>query len=400
MYMVVLFPWKAAKLIYRLEGFRFFRKTQFLCATARTFFDFPFLRWLNKMEEYPHLLNLNPMNNEWLVNHTITEDRKLELRLGPPGEGIGYNNYTTLGTKRAFQHTAETRIGEKGWLRDENRCQKISCIEKTGNTVNYTTPWSSGSTPYSAFQKDTKESQHSKASFYQNLPISRRLAGMTEDFSQPCSSRMAEVQFPDRKACSSLATADADTTTNNTLTKRIAYSPVVGWPPIRSFRKNLASNSLSKPASESSNGKEDTVGKPVNSQTQLFIKVNMEGIPIGRKVNLKAYNSYEELSLAIDKLFSGLLAAQRDSTATQNENKYEELLAKAADTGTSLAGSGKYTLIYEDDEGDKMLVGDVPWHMFVTTAKRLHVLKSCELSTLRIGSNEKEKTPLDPTVHT
>jgi auxin-responsive protein IAA len=26
-----------------------------------------------------------------------------------------------------------------------------------------------------------------------------------------------------------------------------------------------------------------------------------------------------------------------------------------------LDGSGEYTLVYEDDEGDKMLVGDVPW---------------------------------------
>ncbi|KAK8319132.1 hypothetical protein V6Z11_A13G218800 [Gossypium hirsutum] len=47
----------------------------------------------------------------------------------------------------------------------------------------------------------------------------------------------------------------------------------------------------------------------------------MEGIPIGRKVNLNAYGSYEELSFSIDKLFSGLLAAQRDTSATQNGNK-------------------------------------------------------------------------------
>lgn len=26
-----------------------------------------------------------------------------------------------------------------------------------------------------------------------------------------------------------------------------------------------------------------------------------------------------------------------------------------------LDGSGEYTLVYEDDEGDRMLVGDVPW---------------------------------------
>ncbi|XVE97604.1 hypothetical protein REPUB_Repub03eG0033700 [Reevesia pubescens] len=139
---------------------------------------------------------------------------------------------------------------------------------------------------------------------------------------------------------------------------RIAYSPVVGWPPIRSSRKNLASSSLSKPVSESPYENENIGGKPENSKTQLFVKINMEGIHIGRKVNPSAYNSYEELSLAIDELFSGLLAAQRDSSATQNENKSEEL-AKA-DAG-SLAGSGEYTLIYEDDEGDRMLVGDVPW---------------------------------------
>ncbi|KAK8980220.1 hypothetical protein V6N11_061434 [Hibiscus sabdariffa] len=123
----------------------------------------------------------------------------------------------------------------------------------------------------------------------------------------------------------------------------------------------------------------------------------MEGIPIGRKINLSAYNSYEELSLAIDELFSGLLAAQRDPSATQNESKIKEL-AKA-DAG-SLAGSGEYTLIYEDDEGDRVLVGDVPWHMFVSTAKRLHVLKSSEISTLQVCSNGKGKAPLDPAVHT
>lgn len=29
--------------------------------------------------------------------------------------------------------------------------------------------------------------------------------------------------------------------------------------------------------------------------------------------------------------------------------------------GGLLDGSGEYTLVYEDNEGDRMLVGDVPW---------------------------------------
>nr|ADB85306.1 putative OsIAA16-like auxin-responsive protein [Phyllostachys edulis] len=46
-----------------------------------------------------------------------------------------------------------------------------------------------------------------------------------------------------------------------------------------------------------------------------------------------------------------------------------------------LDGSGEYTLVYEDDEGDQMLVGDIPWNMFISTAKRLRVLRSSDLNT-------------------
>jgi len=88
------------------------------------------------------------------------------------------------------------------------------------------------------------------------------------------------------------------------LQNRTAPGPVVGWPPIRSFRKNLASSSgsYSKPTVESQN-------KPVETcKKGLFVKINMEGVPIGRKVDLKAYDTYEKLSTAVDELFRGLLA--------------------------------------------------------------------------------------------
>jgi len=52
-------------------------------------------------------------------------------------------------------------------------------------------------------------------------------------------------------------------------------------------------------------------------------------------------------------------SAQRDSSAGGIQNKGEEHKEKA-NTGL-LVGSGDYTLVYEDNEGDSMLVGDVPW---------------------------------------
>ncbi|CAL5439630.1 unnamed protein product [Camellia sinensis] len=174
---------------------------------------------------------------------------------------------------------------------------------------------------------------------------------------------------------------------------RTAPASVVGWPPIRSFRKNLASSSSSKPIPESQNVVPDKVPsekKPVESFPKgFFVKINMDGVPIGRKVDLKAYDSYEKLS-SVDELFRGLLAAQRDSSAGGIQNKHE---GEKAITGL-LDGSGEYTLVYEDNEGDRMLVGMSHGNMFLSTVKRLRVLKSFELSTLRFGSKQ-EKIQLD-----
>ncbi|CAH2053541.1 unnamed protein product [Thlaspi arvense] len=170
--------------------------------------------------------------------------------------------------------------------------------------------------------------------------------------------------------------------------KRTAPGPVVGWPPVRSFRKNLASTSSSKLGNESSHGAQINKSGDGEKQVELkregmFVKINMDSVPIGRKVDLSAYNSYEQLSFAVDNLFRGLLAAQRDTSGGEGEEKPIIGL---------LDGKGEFTLTYEDNEGDKMLVGDVPWQMFVSSVKRLRVIKSSEISSaLRFGCSKQEK---------
>lgn len=69
---------------------------------------------------------------------------------------------------------------------------------------------------------------------------------------------------------------------------------VVGWPPIRSFRKNTL-------ASTSKNN-DEVDGKP--GPGTLFVKVSMDGAPYLRKVDLKTYSTYQELSSALEKMFS------------------------------------------------------------------------------------------------
>ncbi|CAN6353988.1 unnamed protein product [Urochloa humidicola] len=158
-----------------------------------------------------------------------------------------------------------------------------------------------------------------------------------------------------------------------------AGAPVVGWPPVRAFRRNLRSSS-SKPPPPNSQEPSSQRGKDSAgaSKKGLFVKINMDGVPIGRKVDLAAHAGYDTLSTAVDHLFRGLLAAQ----TSEGEQKVI--------TGV-LNGRGEYTLVYEDEEGDQMLVGDVPWEMFIGTARRLRVLRSADLSpsSLRAASRKR-----------
>lgn len=45
-------------------------------------------------------------------------------------------------------------------------------------------------------------------------------------------------------------------------------------------------------------------GAETNSGGCLYVKVSMDGAPYLRKVNLKAYKNYMELSSALEKMFS------------------------------------------------------------------------------------------------
>lgn len=70
---------------------------------------------------------------------------------------------------------------------------------------------------------------------------------------------------------------------------------VVGWPPIRSFRKNTMASTLAK-------NSEDFEGK--SGAGCLYVKVSMDGAPYLRKVDLKNYKTYAELSNALEQMFS------------------------------------------------------------------------------------------------
>lgn len=68
----------------------------------------------------------------------------------------------------------------------------------------------------------------------------------------------------------------------------------MGWPPVRSYRKNIMAQKSNSVETE----------KASSTGSAAFVKVCMDGAPYLRKVDLKMYKSYQELSDSLAKMFS------------------------------------------------------------------------------------------------
>ncbi|KAJ0532434.1 putative transcription factor interactor and regulator AUX-IAA family [Helianthus annuus] len=101
---------------------------------------------------------------------------------------------------------------------------------------------------------------------------------------------------------------------------------VVGWPPVKSSRKTLCHR-----------------GGWGGGSKSTYVKVQMEGDGIARKINLNLHHSYNTLVHALAQMFGKC-----------NED---------------------VKLTYQDKEGDWLLAGDVPWGSFVENVKRLKLVK-------------------------
>ncbi|BAF18829.2 auxin-responsive protein IAA20 [Oryza sativa Japonica Group] len=83
-----------------------------------------------------------------------------------------------------------------------------------------------------------------------------------------------------------------------------------------------------------------------------YVKVKMEGLAIGRKLDLSILGSYAELLDTLHLMFP----------STNQEDGHDRRRRHP------------YAVTYEDGEGDWMQVGDVPWEAFAKSVKRLKIL--------------------------
>ncbi|CAN6863193.1 unnamed protein product [Brassica oleracea] len=167
-------------------------------------------------------------------------------------------------------------------------------------------------------------------------------------------------------------------TLNNSSSPPAAKAQIVGWPPVRSYRKNTLATTCKN--------SDEVDGKP--GSAALFVKVSMDGAPYLRKVDLRSYTNYGELSSALEKMFTTFTLGQCGSNGAAGKDMLSETKLK------DLLNGKDYVLTYEDKDGDWMLVGDVPWEMFIDVCKKLKIMKGADAIGLAAAPRAMEKSKM------
>uniref|UniRef100_A0A7N0RAK1 Auxin response factor n=1 Tax=Kalanchoe fedtschenkoi TaxID=63787 RepID=A0A7N0RAK1_KALFE len=111
-------------------------------------------------------------------------------------------------------------------------------------------------------------------------------------------------------------------------------------------------------------------GKIQSGSTRSCTKVHKQGIALGRSVDLSKFNNYEELKVELDKLFEF--------------------------GGELLAARSNWLVVYTDDEGDMMLVGDDPWQEFCGMVRKIFIYTKDEVQKMNprnLGCSKIEENP-------
>ncbi|XP_062197062.1 auxin-responsive protein IAA27-like isoform X2 [Phragmites australis] len=142
--------------------------------------------------------------------------------------------------------------------------------------------------------------------------------------------------------------------------RAVPLPSAIGWPPVHASRRNLVTSTvIAKPGTTTVvNGPKGTtllasgenkVVEPTGStvmetrpQANMFAKVHMDGYAIGRKINLRAHGSYDSLSRILTKMTRNFFCPMDCSGANMGEEDFSI--------------SDKFIFLYEDFEGDRMLV--------------------------------------------
>ncbi|XP_023746167.2 auxin response factor 9 isoform X2 [Lactuca sativa] len=144
-------------------------------------------------------------------------------------------------------------------------------------------------------------------------------------------------------------------------------------PPQSSIEGGQVASTLSAVISDKEQEKLHVSPKEVQSKqttctttttTRSRTKVQMQGIAVGRAVDLTVLKGYNELIDELEEMF---------------EIKGE------------LRPRNQWEIVFTDDEGDMMLMGDDPWPEFCNMVKRILICSSQDVKKMRAGSYKQQQ---------
>ncbi|KAL5221354.1 hypothetical protein ABZP36_026067 [Zizania latifolia] len=107
----------------------------------------------------------------------------------------------------------------------------------------------------------------------------------------------------------------------------------------------------------------DVQSKSQGASTRSCTKVHKQGVALGRSVDLSKFNEYDELKAELDKMFEF--------------------------GGELMSANKNWQIVYTDNEGDMMLVGDDPWEEFCSIVRKIYIYTKEEVQKM----NSKSSTP-------
>ncbi|KAM7275265.1 hypothetical protein ACFE04_017131 [Oxalis oulophora] len=132
------------------------------------------------------------------------------------------------------------------------------------------------------------------------------------------------------------------------------YSDLIDWPhQANSHEKNLNRGFRMLMPEDC---EDEAEGVQSKQRRWAYVKVNMDGVVVGRKICILEHNGYSSLVVQLEDMFG-----------------------KHSDNGLGLFQThGEYSLFYKDRDENWRPVGDVPWKEFVECAKRLRISQKDE----------------------
>ncbi|GJM91998.1 hypothetical protein PR202_ga08421 [Eleusine coracana subsp. coracana] len=169
------------------------------------------------------------------------------------------------------------------------------------------------------------------------IPLNSTMAAMHEDVvqTQP-SAFMNEVQPVQADCLPEMSVSNAGTATENE--KSIQQGP---------------------------QSSKDSQSKSQGASTRSCTKVHKQGVALGRSVDLSKFNDYNELKAELDKMF-----------------EFE---------GELVSANKNWQIVYTDNEGDMMLVGDDPWEEFCSIVRKIYIYTKEEVQKMNSKSSTLRK---------